>query len=154
LLARTAGCKILAELCGLGGVSFAPARGGLAPCAERHCLEPLRARLSEDISPDELVIEARLPLFHFARIFKRSVGVPPRVYLTGLRIERACELLETMDLPVTEIAREVGYASNQVLARVFIKHRRTSPSDYRRAVRDLVRSSISLRARSALEARQ
>jgi AraC family transcriptional regulator len=87
-------------------------------------------------------------------MFKQSVGVPPRIYLTRLRVEKACELLEQTDLPITAIALEVGYSSNQVLARVFLKHMRLSPSDYRRGVRDPVRPSISLRARSALEGRQ
>jgi AraC family transcriptional regulator len=141
LLARAAGCAILAELCRQSGASLAPVRGGLAPWAKRRCLELMHERLSEDISLDELAAEARLSPFHFARMFKESVGVPPRVYLTQLRLERACELLETTDLPVTEIAFEVGYSSNQVLARLFIKHRHTTPSDYRRAVRDPVLSS-------------
>lgn len=140
LLARAAGCEILAELCRLGGAPFGPVKGGLAPWAERRCLELLRARLSEDISLDELAAEARLSPFHFARMFKQSVGVPPRVYLTRLRMERACELLALTDLPVTEIAQEVGYSSNQVLARVFTKHHRMSPTEYRRAARDPVRS--------------
>lgn len=140
LLAQAAGCEILAELCRLAEAPFAPGRGGLATWAERRCLELMRTRLSEDISLDELAAEARLSPFHFARMFKQSVGVPPRVYLTQVRIEKACELLERTDLPVTEIAQEVGYSSNQVLARVFIKHRRMSPTDYRRAVRDPTRS--------------
>ncbi len=154
LLAQAAGCEILAELCRLGGAPFTPAKGGLAPWAERRCLELLRARLSEDVSLDELAAEARLSPFHFARMFKQSVGVPPRVYLTRLRIEKACELLAQTDLPVTEIAQEVGYSSNQVLARVFVKHQRMSPTDYRRAARDPVRPSIPLRTHSAPEARQ
>jgi AraC family transcriptional regulator len=140
LLARAAGCEILAELSRLGGAPFGLVKGGLAPWAERRCLELLRERLSEDISLDELAAEARLSPYHFARMFKQSVGVPPRVYLTRLRMEKACELLETTDLPVTEIAQEVGYSSNQVLARVFVKHRHMSPTDYRRAVRDPTRS--------------
>lgn len=140
LLARAAGCEILAELCRLGGTPFAPTTGGLAPWAERRCIELMHARLSEDISLEELAAEVRLSPFHFARMFKQSVGVPPRVYLTGLRIEKACELLETTDLSVLEIALEVGYSSNQVLARVFLKHRHMSPTDYRRAVRNPVRS--------------
>lgn len=138
LLARAAGCEIFAELCSLGGMPFAPARGGLAPWVERRCLELMRARLSDDISLDDLAAEARLSPYHFARMFKQSLGVPPRVYLTRLRVERACELLEHTDLPVTQIALEVGYASNQVLARVFLKYQRMSPTDYRRAVRDPV----------------
>jgi AraC-type DNA-binding domain-containing proteins len=139
LLAQAAGCEILAELYRLSGKPFKPTRGGLAPWAERRCLELLRARLSEDVSLEELAAEARLSPFHFARMFKQSVGVPPRVYLTRLRLERACELLEQTDLTITEIALEVGYSSNQVFARVFLKHRRISPSDYRRTVRDPAR---------------
>jgi AraC family transcriptional regulator len=140
LLARAAGCEILAELCRLGGTQLSPTKGGLAPWAKRRCLELLHGRLSEDISLDELAAEAQLSPYHFARMFKESVGVPPRVYLTRLRIEKACELLEMTDLPITEIAFEVGYSSNQVLARVFTKYQNMSPSDYRRAVRDPLRS--------------
>lgn len=136
LLARGAGFEILAELCRLGGRPLATVRGGLAAWAERRCLELMRERFSEDISLDELAAEVRLSPFHFARMFKHSVGVPPRVYLTRLRMEKACELLETTDRPVTEIALDVGYSSSQVLARVFTKHQRMSPTDYRRAVRD------------------
>ena len=91
---------------------------GPAPWAKRRSLELLLERLSEDITLDELAAEARLSPFHFARMFKQSVGVPPRVCLTRLRVERASELLEQTDLTVTEIAQEVGYSSNQVLARV------------------------------------
>jgi AraC family transcriptional regulator len=139
LLARAAGCEILAELCRLGKAPLVQVKGGLAPWAERRCLELMRARISEDVSLDELAAEAQLSPFHFARMFKQSLGVPPRVYLTRLRIEKACELLETTGLPVTEIAFEAGYSSNQALARVFFKHQRMSPSEYRRAVRDPVR---------------
>lgn len=134
LLARAAGCEILAELCRFSEAPFTPVKGGLALRTTRRCQELMRARLSEDISLDELAAEAQLSPFHFARMFKQSVGVSPRVYLTQLRLERACELLEQTDLSITEIALEVGYSSNQVLARVFSKYQRISPSDYRRAV--------------------
>lgn len=98
----------------------------------------MRTRLAEDISLEEPAAEAKLSLFHFARMFKHSVGVPPRAHLTRLRMERACALLENTDLSVAEIAFEVGYSSNQVLARVFVKHQHMNPTDYPRAVRDPV----------------
>lgn len=135
LLARAAGCEILAALCLLGGQPTTVARGGLAPWAERRCLDFMRARLGEDISLDDLANEARLSPFHFARMFKQTVGVPPRIYLTQLRIERTCELLELTDVPISDIASQVGYSSNKVLARVFLKHRGSTLSDYRRAFR-------------------
>lgn len=134
LLAQAAGCEILAELYGIGGAEFTSARGGLAPWAKRHCQEFMRVHLSEDISLDELAAEAQLSSYHFARMFKQSFGVPPRVYFTQLRIEKACELLVFTDLPITDIALKIGYSSSQVLARVFFRYQGISPSDYRRAV--------------------
>ncbi|SFH54985.1 transcriptional regulator, AraC family [Palleronia marisminoris] len=136
LLARAAGYEIISHLCRLGGASPVPAKGGLSSWAKRRCIELMHARLSEDISMEELADEAQLSPFHFARMFKQSLGVPPRVYLTQLRMEKACELLEHTDIPITEIAFEVGYSSNQVLARVFNKNRHMSPTEYRRAVRE------------------
>lgn len=140
LLARAAGCEILAELCQMNGTPFARVRGGLAPWAQRRCLELMRDRLAEDIGLDELAAEAQLSPYHFARMFKQSLGCAPRAYLTRLRLDRACELLEHTDLPVTEIALQVGYSSNQVLARVFLKHRHRTPTDHRRATRAAIRA--------------
>lgn len=36
----------------------------------RHCVKRIRARLSEEISLDELAAEAQFPTFHFAHKFK------------------------------------------------------------------------------------
>lgn len=105
----------------------------------------MQARLAEDISLDELAAEARLSPFHFARMFKESVGVPPRVHLTRLRMEKACDLLKNTNLSITEIALEVGYSSNQVLARVFFKHHQMSPSEYRRVTREAPGQGLSWR---------
>jgi len=73
----------------LASTRFALARGGLVPWAERRCLELIRARLSEDISLDELAAEGQLATFHLASMFKQSVGVPPRLYQTQRRVEKA-----------------------------------------------------------------
>jgi AraC family transcriptional regulator len=135
LLARAAGCEILAELYRLSGAPLTSVKGGLAPWTKRRCQELMHARLSEDISLDELAAEAQLSPYHFARMFKQSVGVTPRVYLTQLRIEKACELLALTNLSITEIASNIGYSSSQVLSRVFFKYQHMSPTDYRRALR-------------------
>lgn len=135
LLVRAAGCEILAELCRLSGARLAPANGGLAPSVKRRSIDTMRTRMSEDLGLDELAADAGLSVFHFARMFKQSLGVPPRAYLTQVRMEKAAELLRSTELSVTEIANEVGYSSSQVLARIFLKHYRRTPTDYRRAVR-------------------
>jgi AraC family transcriptional regulator len=135
LLVRAAGCEILAELCALRGAPFAPVTGGLAPGAKRRCIDMMHARMSEDLSLDELAAETGLSAYHFARMFKQSVGVPPRVYLTHVRMETVTQLLRATELSMTEIAQEVGYSSSQVLARIFHKYYHRSPTDYRRLVR-------------------
>ena len=56
-----------------------------------------------------------------------------RIDETYVDYEHLMRMTETL---LTEIAQEVGYSSNQVLARVFVKHQRMSPTDFRRAVRD------------------
>ncbi|MFN4274650.1 MAG: helix-turn-helix transcriptional regulator, partial [Aliihoeflea sp.] len=67
------------------------------------------------------------------------------VHLTRLRMEKACDLLKNTNLSITEIALEVGYSSNQVLARVFLKHHQISPSEYRRVTRDPLSQGLSWR---------
>ncbi|MBK4216791.1 helix-turn-helix transcriptional regulator [Paracoccus caeni] len=143
LLAQAAGCEILAEICRLAGTPFLAVRGGLASWAKRATVDLMHAQLAEDIGLDDLAAAVNLSPFHFSRMFKQSFGMPPRAYLVRLRIERACELLETTDLPVTYIANEVGYSSNQVLARAFVKQKYVTPSEYRRAVRDPRRARVS-----------
>jgi AraC family transcriptional regulator len=133
LLARSAGCEILAELCRLNGAFLAPAKGGLAPCVQKRCIEFIRANYAEDVSLEDIADQAQLSQFHFARMFKQSVGVPPRVYLTRIRMEKACELLEKTNMAVTEIAFEVGYSSSQAFARVFLKELSLTPTAYRSA---------------------
>jgi len=49
--------------------------------------------------------------FHFARLFRSLIGIPPGEFLTALRYDRAKELLLTTELSVTDICFEVGYDS-------------------------------------------
>jgi AraC family transcriptional regulator len=142
LLAQAAGCEILAELHRLGNAPVAVPRGGLAPWAQRRCVDMIRSRLADDLSLEELAAEVGLSPFHFSRMFKESIGVPPRAFVVRLRIERACALLEETALPVTMIAQDVGYSSSQVLARVFLKYKRMTPSAYRLALGNPARAMV------------
>lgn len=108
----------------------------LPPEAERRCGEMMQAQFSDDIGLDELAAEAKLSPLPFARKFMQNLNGPPLVYQTRPRMEKACELRQHTELPVTEMALEAGYSSNQSLARIFPKHRRISPSDDRLTVRD------------------
>lgn len=110
-----------------------PTQGGLATWQVRRTTEYLRDRLAEPVSLAELAAVANLSPFHFARAFKVSTGLPPHRYHRMLRLERAKELLQATDLPVTEIAHALGYESSQTLARVFRQTMGLTPTQWRRA---------------------
>ena len=64
--------------------------------------------------------------------FKRATGMAPMDYVQTLRIEEAKHLLETGDLPLDDIAAEVGYVEPSSFRRLFRKMVGLSPSAYRR----------------------
>jgi AraC-like DNA-binding protein len=108
-------------------------RGGLTPQQQRRAEELLFARLSSDISLDELARECGLSRSHFARAFHKSFGTPPHRWLMVRRLERARELLETSAMPIAEVAERSGFASQSHLTRVFSGTFGVSPGQFRRA---------------------
>lgn len=66
--------------------------------------------------------------------FRRSTGRSLGVHLRGLRIQKACSLLHTTRLPVTEVARLCGFDSVYSFSRTFKAARGVSPSDYRKGI--------------------
>ena len=68
----------------------------------------------------------------FAKRFKELVGKPMFEYLTMLRIQRAKELLRRSNLPLYEVAGQVGYESDLAFTKTFKKHTGTTPTRYRK----------------------
>lgn len=71
----------------------------------------MRAEPSVPFTLDQLAEIASFSAFHFARLFRQVIGIPPGEFHTALRYERAKELLLTTDLSITDICFEVGYDS-------------------------------------------
>jgi AraC family transcriptional regulator len=117
------------------------ARGFAHPvkCLTSQQLERARAALLDQLSTDPSLTQldgtAGLSNYHFARAFKASTGLPPHRYLVQLRIDRARILLETTNLPITEIAAQVGYDDPGYLSRLFRRQFGTTPAKYRRDLR-------------------
>ncbi|MBX7219170.1 MAG: AraC family transcriptional regulator [Blastocatellia bacterium] len=71
----------------------------------------MAATSAEPLTLTEIAKVACLSPNHFLRTFKQIFGQSPHQYLTGLRLEHACRLLQHTDLPVTEICLTVGFES-------------------------------------------
>lgn len=78
---------------------------------------------------------AGLSAFHFLRLFAKVVGVTPHQYLIQARLRRAAKLLAKADLPITEIAFEVGFGDLSNFVRSFHRAAGMSPRDFRRVAR-------------------
>ena len=69
--------------------------------------------------------------FHFARMFKASMGRPPHEYITLQRMERAKRLLGTSDIPLVQVATLVGYQTQAHFTGVFHRRVGMTPRTYR-----------------------
>ena len=68
---------------------------------------------------------------HLYTVFKQTLGVSPKEYLTEYRLRRACALLLEPALSVTAVANSVGFENNLYFSKVFRKRTGLSPSEYR-----------------------
>jgi transcriptional regulator GlxA family with amidase domain len=88
-----------------------------------------------DWTVEELARACNLSRSAFAARFVARVGKPPATYLVHVRLDAATGLLRDTSLPVTVIAKKVGYTSEAAFSRAF-KHRYgTPPARWRRDIR-------------------
>ena len=90
------------------------------------------ANVERDISVAQLAGRLFLSQAHFARLWKREMGVPPAAYLRRLKLERARFLLQHSTQSVTHIAGAVGFASAAHFSRSFRACYGVSPLQFRR----------------------
>ncbi len=87
--------------------------------------------LDEDLSVARLAERCAMSVRTFGRAFRAETGESPAAAVETLRIEAARRLLESSDLTVAAIARQVGLRSAEVLHRAFRRRLGTTPHAYR-----------------------
>lgn len=105
--------------------------GGLSSRSKRKVLDFLVENYSQKVDLDALSDLAGLSRFHFTRAFKTSFGIPPYKYLLNLRISKAAELLRNTEIPITQIALNVGFVGSSEFARAFRQEMNCSPREFR-----------------------
>ena len=93
------------------------------------------ANSNEQIDLDAAARQAGISSFHFLRLFANVLGVTPHQYLVRSRLRHAARLLADEDIPVTDIAYDVGFGDLSNFVRTFRRAAGVSPRSFREASR-------------------
>ncbi|MDH6108346.1 transcriptional regulator GlxA family with amidase domain [Kitasatospora sp. MAP12-15] len=108
----------------------------------RAAQEWILEHLEEPLPLPEIAERASMSLRNFARVFRREVGTPPGQYIEQMRIARARKLLETTDLPVSQIARRCGFPAPETFFRSFGRALELTPNEYRHRFQTIAPSGL------------
>jgi AraC family transcriptional regulator len=106
-------------------------RGGLTGLRLKRVLDYVDSNLGGNIHLSELAEAAGLSEFHFAKLFKQSMGASPHQYILQRRLERAKELLRNPALSLSDISLEAGFADQSHFTNVFRRFVGATPSKFR-----------------------
>jgi len=96
----------------------------------------VEADYATDLSLDDIARRVASSRRQLQRAYAEIGDTTFRDHLTGVRMERAAELLITRGLTVREVAYRVGYRQPAQFAKAFRRHHGVSPSDYRASRRN------------------
>jgi transcriptional regulator GlxA family with amidase domain len=105
--------------------------GGLNPRTLARLQAHIDSNIESSLTMTELAELTGLSTSHFARCFRKSVGLPPHSYVKRRRVERARELLTRTNLPVAEIALVTGFSDQSHFTRRFREIIGVPPGAYR-----------------------
>lgn len=91
---------------------------------ERHFDDP-------NLTNDILAEKSAVSTVYFRKLFNEIYRMPPMRYVLNLRIEKACALLESGYISVSDTARAVGFNSVYHFSRTFRRSVGVTPSQYK-----------------------
>jgi AraC-like DNA-binding protein len=97
----------------------------------RRVAASMRSETKRDAVLDTFAKEAGLSRAHFFRLFESSIGVPPKVYLNVVRMERAVDAVLNQSASVRDISDRLGFTEPAHFTRFFRNHAGVSPREFR-----------------------
>ncbi|WP_379319440.1 response regulator [Paenibacillus puldeungensis] len=99
-------------------------------------LHYIHEHYAEPLSLSELALHFHFNPSYLSNYFATHNKEGFSEYLNRVRIERACDLLNHGDVPISEISTQVGYSDHSYFTKVFRKQRGMSPSQYRKRMQE------------------
>lgn len=84
-----------------------------------------------DLNVEMLCGQVGLSRAHLNRKMKEIFGLSPSDYIRNMRLRRACQLLESPDIDISQIAYSVGFSSQPHFSTAFRRFTGVTPTEYR-----------------------
>src|SRR5688572_24362876 len=102
----------------------------------QEAAEIVDREFASDLSLDDIARRVASSRRQLQRAYAEIGQTTFREHLTGVRMERAADLLASRGLTVREVAFRVGYRQPAQFAKAFRRHHGASPSDFRSRTRE------------------
>ena len=96
--------------------------------------EHFESHYSEPISLKQAAAIVGLEEKYFSKMFRNYVGVGFKEWTDFIRIQKAMDTIQRENQSLTTVARAVGFQSSTTFQRLFKKHARMRPRDFRRTI--------------------
>ncbi|NMA65379.1 MAG: AraC family transcriptional regulator [Clostridiaceae bacterium] len=106
-----------------------------------HALEFIDHNYEKDIKVIDIANYIGIDRSYLTNIFKKSMNISPQQYLINYRLEKACNLLKSTNLSISEISEKVGYPDPLSFSKIFKMYYDISPTKYRDHIEELVKAS-------------
>lgn len=97
----------------------------------QQVIDLMLANISKRWTLDDFAEQIHMSPSAFSHGFRQKTGYSPIDYFLRLKIQSACELLETTDLHIGEIGRRLGYTDQYYFSRLFKRYMGVAPRQYR-----------------------
>lgn len=94
-------------------------------------LKYIEENYEEQISLEDVASVSNLSPYYFSKLFKKEMGMNFTTYVTKRKIEKAKLMLKNTDIPIVNIASELGYYECGYFTKVFKKIEGITPTEYR-----------------------
>lgn len=98
-------------------------------------IQIVSAHAGEKLSLQALADEAHISTTYLHRLFRSQLGMTPGTYIAKIRAEESKLLLRSGTLSMGEIAKKLGFSSQQHFSRQFRTVTGMTPSEYVRSLR-------------------
>jgi two-component system, response regulator YesN len=98
----------------------------------RKAVSYIDEHLQEEFTLKDVAAHVHLNPSYFSVLFKDQMNLNFSEYVTRRRIQRAKELVLSTNLPINEIAEEVGYKTAKYFIKIFKEIEGMTPSAYRK----------------------